>query len=64
MERSTKAIAAPAPDSRFLANSSVLLGFPPGTKPSPGVMDRQMPVKEASNSSIVTLTSPRAGSLR
>ena len=63
VEKSTKATAAPAPRSRFLANARVLFGLPPGSKSGPGLIWRQMPVKERPNSSIGTLTSPLAGSL-
>ena len=59
----TKATAAPAPASRLRAKARVLFRFPPGTKPSSGWIFRQTPVKERSNSSMDTRTSPRAGSL-
>ena len=64
VESITKATAAPAPASRLRAKASVLLRLPPGWKSAPGLNWRQMPVKEASNSSMGTFTSPRAGSLR
>ena len=62
VESSTKAAAAPAPDRRRRAKSRVLLGLPPGTKSSPGLISSTMPVKALSNSSMETFTSPRAGS--
>ena len=59
----TKTIAAPAPESRFLAKARVLVRFPSGSKFSVGAKTMTMPVNALSNSSIVTFTLPRAGSL-
>ena len=58
----TKTIAAPAPESRFLAKARVLVRFPSGSKFSVGAKTMTMPVNALSNSSIVTFTLPRAGS--
>ena len=60
----TNATAVPAPLRRFPANSSILFGFPEGSKVSFGSNIITMPVNALSNSSIVTATFPRAGSLR
>ena len=59
----TKATAGPAPRRRFLAKATVLFLRPEGTKFSPGSKVRQRPVKEVLNSSMLTCTTPRAGSL-
>ena len=58
----TKTTAAPAPTSRFFANSTVLLLAPPGSKLSEGIGIRTTPVKALSNSSQLTFTVPLAGS--
>ena len=60
----TKAIAVLAPLSLFAAKSRTLLGFPDGSKSSPGAKRRQIPVKDWSNSSSDTSTLPLAGSFR
>ena len=59
----TNTTAAPAPASRFFANSTVLLRLPPGVKSSPGSGIRTTPVNDSSNSFQLTLTVPLAGSL-
>lgn len=61
--RITKAKAAAVPFSRFLAKSQTLRGLPEGTKFSPFSKQSVIPVKDLSNSSRVTSTVPRAGSL-
>ena len=50
----TKAIAVPAPTSRFFAYCSMDCGLPSGVKPSAGSKNRQMPVKESSKVCIGT----------
>lgn len=60
----TKASAATLPRRRSIANEAIDAGAPPGSKPSPGCMHRQMPVKERSKVSRSTWYSPRPGSLR
>ena len=59
-----KAIAVPAPFSLLAAKDRTLLGFPDGSKSSPGENMRQIPVKDSSNSFMGTSTTPLAGSLR
>ena len=54
--------AVPAPARRFFAYRVMLLGLPPGWKPSPGSNIMQMPVKDSSKVSMLTDTMPRAGS--
>ena len=58
----TNAAAAPAPFSRLRAYASMLLGLPEGWKPSPGATVITTPVKPSSNCSMVSFTTPRAGS--
>lgn len=50
----TKAMAVPAPARRLLAKASTLLGFPLGSKDSPGSNIMQIPVKDLSNVSMET----------
>ena len=64
MVSTTNTIAVSAPLSLLAAKASTLLGFPEGSNFSPGENIRQIPVKDSSNSSMVTSTRPLAGSLR
>ena len=50
-----KATASPVPFMRWRAKASTLLGFPPGSKFSPGSNIRQMPVKDLSKTSMGTV---------
>ena len=45
-------------------STPVILRFPEGTKPSPGLKVITTPVNDSSNCSIGTTTTPRAGSFR
>ena len=59
----TNTAAAPAPLRRLRAKASVLLRLPEGAKPSLGASVMTIPVKDWSNCSMLTFTTPRAGSL-
>ena len=58
----TMANAGAEPRRRSRANPSTLWGLPPGSNAGPGFIMRQMPVNAWSNSFMVTVTLPRAGS--
>ena len=60
----TKASAAFAPCKRSNAKSLTEVGSPPGWKSSVGTSCRQTPVNPRSNSSMLILTSPLAGSFK
>ena len=60
----TNASAAREPCRRGPPNSHTARGLPLGWKSGPGTKRSMTPVKAASNSSSVTVTSPRAGSFR
>ena len=61
--RMIKTMADAVPLRRSLTKGRMLLGLPPFSKASPGWKVRHTPVNSRSNSSILTLTMPRAGSL-